>query len=171
MKHNKWPLLPMLLTSITVCRRENHAKLKKNVKSNQWKNIFWSQMWLWLHAEEGKIVRGNSRYVPLIWCSYLFYISFKTESGIKINQMEFNCRLAVGCTASYFVKIIWCSCWFCNTPPPYFEAEYCLFCGRRRVAVAWYRMICLVLVSFVLSLHFYNIALYIFQMNFDTFPW
>ena len=30
-------------------------------------------------------------------------------------------------------------------PPPYLEAEYCLFCGRRRVAVARYRMICLVL--------------------------
>ena len=30
-------------------------------------------------------------------------------------------------------------------PPPYFEAEYCLFCGRRRVAVARNRMICLVL--------------------------
>ena len=30
-------------------------------------------------------------------------------------------------------------------PHPYFEAEYCLFCGRRRVAVAGYRMICLVL--------------------------
>ena len=30
-------------------------------------------------------------------------------------------------------------------PPPYFEAEYCLFCGRRRVAVARYLMICLVL--------------------------
>ena len=30
--------------------------------------------------------------------------------------------------------------------PPNFEAEYCLFCGRRRVAVARYRMICLVLV-------------------------
>ena len=29
--------------------------------------------------------------------------------------------------------------------PPYFEAGYCLFCGRRRVAVARYRMICLVL--------------------------
>ena len=27
------------------------------------------------------------------------------------------------------------------------EAEYCLFCGRRRVAVARYRMICLVLVT------------------------
>ena len=34
-------------------------------------------------------------------------------------------------------------------PPPYFEAEYCLFCGRRRVAVARYRMICLVLVGFI----------------------
>ena len=42
-----------------------------------------------------------------------------------------------------FDSIIWCSCWFCN-PPPYLEAEYCLFCGRRRVAVARYRMICLV---------------------------
>ena len=30
-----------------------------------------------------------------------------------------------------------------------FEAEYCLFCGRRRVAVARYRMICLVLVQFI----------------------
>ena len=29
--------------------------------------------------------------------------------------------------------------------PPYFEAVYCLFCGRQRVAVARYRMICLVL--------------------------
>ena len=36
---------------------------------------------------------------------------------------------------------------FVNPPPPYFEAEYCLFCGRRRVAVARYRMICLVLVN------------------------
>ena len=30
-------------------------------------------------------------------------------------------------------------------PPSYFQAEYCLFCGRRRVTVARYRMICLVL--------------------------
>ena len=27
--------------------------------------------------------------------------------------------------------------------PPYFEAVYCFICGRRRVAVARYRMICL----------------------------
>ena len=31
--------------------------------------------------------------------------------------------------------------------PLYLEAEYCLFCGHRRVAVARYRMICLVLVK------------------------
>ena len=53
----------------------------------------------------------------------------------------------VGCTASYFIKFIWCSCWFC-TPPPYFEAVYCFICGRRRVAVVRYRMICLVIVHF-----------------------
>ena len=33
------------------------------------------------------------------------------------------------------------------TPSPYFEAVYCLFCCRQRVAVARYRMICLVLRS------------------------
>ena len=33
------------------------------------------------------------------------------------------------------------------TPPPYFEAMYCFICGRRRVAVARYRMICLVFIQ------------------------
>ena len=40
-------------------------------------------------------------------------------------------------------------------PPPYFEAEYCLFCGRRRVAVARYRMICLVLINHAIKLQLY----------------
>ena len=70
----------------------------------------------------------------LKWCIHLsrslFYIS----------------ETAVGGTASYFVKIIWCSRCFCN-PPPYFEVVYCFICGRRRVAVARYRMICIVLVE------------------------
>ena len=48
------------------------------------------------------------------------------------------------CTASYFVKFIWCSRWFCN-PLPFFEAVYCFICVRRRVTVARYRMICLAL--------------------------
>ena len=35
-------------------------------------------------------------------------------------------------------------------PPPSFEAVYCYICGRRGVAVARYRMICLVLVNSIL---------------------
>ena len=33
-------------------------------------------------------------------------------------------------------------------PPPYIEDMYCFICGRRRVAVAQYQMICLVLLYF-----------------------
>ena len=49
-----------------------------------------------------------------------------------------------GASLHTFVKIIWCSLWFCN-PPPYFEAVHCFICGRRMEVVARYRMICLVL--------------------------
>ena len=62
---------------------------------------------------------------------------------ISIPDEELFSETTVGSTASYFVKIILCSRWFCN--PPYFKAVYCCICGRRRVAVARYRMICLVL--------------------------
>ena len=49
-------------------------------------------------------------------------------------------------------------------PPPYFEAEYCLFCGRRRVAVARYRMICLVLFSEGhLKITCFNLALIVME--------
>ena len=34
---------------------------------------------------------------------------------------------------------------FVTPPPPYFQTVYCFICGRRRVFVAGYRMICLVL--------------------------
>ena len=47
-------------------------------------------------------------------------------------------------TASYFVKIIWCSCWFCNIPSS-LEVVYYFICGRQRVAIARYRMFNLVL--------------------------
>ena len=68
-----------------------------------------------------------------------FYIEL---SDITLEISELFSETYVGCTASYFVKIIRCSRWFC--PPPSFEAVYCYICGRRRVAVARYRMICLV---------------------------
>ena len=44
------------------------------------------------------------------------------------------------CYVSQFIPV-----GFVTPPPPYFEAVYCFICGRRRVAVARYRMICLVL--------------------------
>ena len=47
------------------------------------------------------------------------------------------------------------------TPHPYFKAVYCFICGRRRVAVARYRMICLVLVEeveFLLPFKFRQIS-------------
>ena len=56
--------------------------------------------------------------------------------------MHLNCTCNVY-HASYFVKIIGYSRWFCK-PPPSFGAVYRLICGRRKVAVAGYRIICLV---------------------------
>ena len=43
----------------------------------------------------------------------------------------------------------------------YFEAEYCLFCGRRRVAVARYRMICLVLAKIIFEFCFFLLTIYV----------
>ena len=40
------------------------------------------------------------------------------------------------------------------TPLPSFEAMYCYICGRGRVAVARYRMICLVFVNFEIATSF-----------------
>ena len=34
-------------------------------------------------------------------------------------------------------------------PPPSFEVVYCYICGRRRMAIARYRMICLVLINYI----------------------
>ena len=45
--------------------------------------------------------------------------------------------------------IICCSRWFCI--PPSFDAVYCYICGRRRVAVARYPMLCLNLISDVVQ--------------------
>ena len=39
------------------------------------------------------------------------------QFGVCIPDEELFSETAVGCTASYFVKIIWCSCWFRNPHP------------------------------------------------------
>ena len=56
---------------------------------------------------------------------------------------------AVGCTASYFVKIIYDGPVgsVLSPPPPHLMQCNALFAGRRRVAIARYRMIFLVSVK------------------------
>ena len=50
------------------------------------------------------------------------------------------------------------------TPPSYFEAGYCFICGRRRVAVVRYRMICLVLHISFRSMASYTCRLLVYHM-------
>ena len=60
--------------------------------------------------------------------------------SFKLNTSSLNSVIwiilfsetAVGCTASYFVKIIWCSCWFW-TPPPILRLNIAYFA----VAEGW----------------------------------
>ena len=52
---------------------------------------------------------------------------------ISIPDEELFSETAVGCTASYFVKIIWCSRWFCKPPPPILRLCIALFA----VAEGW----------------------------------
>ena len=63
----------------------------------------------------------------------LFFIYFPYD--------ELFSETTVACTASDFVKSYDV---FVSYVPPSFEAVYCFICGRRRVVVVRYRMICLV---------------------------
>ena len=82
----------------------------------------------------------------VIWS---FQIYVKTNRSvyclISIPDEELFSEAAVGCTASYLSKLYDVPVGFV-TPTSYFETVYCFICGRQRVAVARYRMICLVIV-------------------------
>ena len=71
----------------------------------------------------------------------------------SIPDEELFSETFVMCTASYFVYIvcihIWCIRWFCS-PLPYMVV-YSYICGRRRVTVARYWIICLVLQSYFVN--------------------
>ena len=62
---------------------------------------------------------------------------------MNIPDEDLFSEIAVGCTVSYFVQIIGCS--RCFEAPSSFEAVYCFICGRQRVEVPRYRIVCLVL--------------------------
>ena len=59
---------------------------------------------------------------PTFWCVYLTRARPSDvcicawPSDVCIILLLLFSETAVGCTASYFVKIVWCSCWFCNPP-------------------------------------------------------
>ena len=73
--------------------------------------------WRWLF--------GPFRYMLIQTVWLIVYI-------ISIPDEELFFETFVGCTASYFVKIIWCSCWFC-TPPPILRLNIAYFA----VAEGW----------------------------------
>ena len=88
--------------------------------------------------------RKQSTIVCIIHTGYLIYSSKK----FCTTYNTFFVFTTVGCTASYihhsFCPNYMIFLWFC-TPPLSFETVYCFICDRRRVAVARYRMSCLVL--------------------------
>ena len=61
---------------------------------------------------------------------------------VSIPDEEYFSETAIGCTVSYLSKLYDVSFGF--EPPPLHLGSVLLFDGRRRVAVARYRMICLV---------------------------
>ena len=99
----------------------------------------------WIPPEGDGVRRCGFHTDILGWrgnCNGMICLRYDERDLFIIPDEELLSETAVGCTASYFVKIIWCSRWFWST---YFEAVYSFICGHERVAVAQYRMICLVL--------------------------
>ena len=83
----------------------------------------------------------------LIGISFALQRPYEIHSSMSIHEGKQNqCFID---TAAYFVKIIWCSHWFCTLALS-FEAVYCFICSCQRVAVARYRMFCLVLLNLIL---------------------
>ena len=86
--------------------------------------------------------------VNFLWVSHEVLIDLlKVGPQIKDNTIVLFSEAANRCTASYPVKIIWCSCLLCNPPPSFIVwGRIYFFCDRRRVAVTRHRMICLCII-------------------------
>ena len=134
-------------------------KLTSELIWGEWNHIVWQTVCV-------------PRY--LIFFSIAFHSNiFKTKTGFNIG---WNIELGTFFEGLYFQlyfrngrrvhRFILCQNYIMMFPlvlypPPYFEAEYCLFCGRRRVAVARYRMICLVLTKLNLYSHFASLQAWV----------
>ena len=78
------------------------------IKRKTWQNTLFSSLvnsleWRWLFRP--------FRYMLIQTVRFIVWI-------ISILDEELFYETPVRCTASCFVKIIWCSRWFCKAPPP-----------------------------------------------------
>ena len=71
------------------------------------------------------LLNHNQFHTCIVTCPYVF-----------INILIKFSEKAVRCNASYFVKIIWCSRWFCN--PLFFNVVYCFICGWLLLDFGWF---------------------------------
>ena len=79
----------------------------------------------------------------IIYRCYLRNVNCFSRSGIK-DQCHILPIMPSGAPLHTFSKLYYVPVGFV-APPSSFEAVYCFICGRRRVTVARYRKICLVL--------------------------
>ena len=83
-------------------------------------------------------------YLQMLKCSIFRTSLLNIEQGSFLSQMSPSqkvCKYTLPLhtlSKLYDVPVSF-------APPPYFDAVYCFICCRRRVALARYRMICLVL--------------------------
>ena len=118
--------------------------------NNNDQNVFWSYVKIWINTLWCTLVQllhyilkcihlewrwlfGPFRYmlIQTVWLNVLI---------ISIPDEELFSETAVGCTASYFVKIIWCSCWFW-TPPPILRLSIAYFAvaeGWLLLVIGWF---------------------------------
>ena len=108
-----------------------------------------------LRPSDSSSVRVSVRPFSALFSYMLWQIDLKfcTWLCFDVLQIKFDCRHFVsifeGVMPLCELRIL-VMCSFPHFSPTcfdIFEAEYCLFGGRRRVAVARYRMICLVLIE------------------------
>ena len=121
--------------------------IKRTTHSSCWIRIPLDVGWLYVHTWKGHYSVESEKGRYLLYDKHPGQYTVKNESLATYANLWLYVVIIehIQVTTDADCYIIWCSRWFC-TPPPLFEVVYCFICGRRRMAVARYRMRCLVLV-------------------------
>ena len=98
--------------------------------------------WVWLASRERLPFRtpGSSPFLGLI-CGSIVETRFL---DFAVSLLDFSPWIPLGTLSILLCLNYMCSRWFCKPPPP-FWCSVLLYLPRQRVAVARYRMICLVM--------------------------